>query len=75
VNRFEVIESRVHVHADGRTASIYGAHPGPGFAVKSRGFVVRDNKNGIVGQGKRPYATQAEAQAAAERLSALHNHR
>ena len=63
--RYEVVESLRYAHPDGRTASVYGAHPhfGPGsggWEIQRVGWTVRDNERGTVGCG-RPPMTHAEA--------------
>lgn len=58
----EAIESKHYRHPDGRTASLYGAHPGPGFEVVTKGWTIR-HPDGTEGIGRKPFETQAEAQA------------
>lgn len=67
----KVIPSRRWQNAvTGATASIYGAVPYVGeagdWAIVTVGFSIQ-NDDGTVGQGRPPYATEAEAQAAIDR--------
>ena len=70
--KFEVIESRAWVHTSGRTASVYGACPWvaesdrANWSVVSRGWTVRNPFTGEVGACRKPFATQAEAEAFAD---------
>jgi len=57
----EVTESRHYKHADGRTASVYGAHPGHGFEVVPSGWDIYWTGDGTVGRCKPPFATKEEA--------------
>ena len=65
---YEVIESKRWKHADGRTASLYGAVPylndsdREAWTLETVGFTVRNNKTEAVGIGRAPWKTQAEAQ-------------
>ena len=66
--RFEVIESKHWRNADtGATASIYGANPYRGdtgaWAIETRGWTIRDNKNGTVGMCRKPFASRDDAAA------------
>jgi len=77
MSRFEVIESRVWLHAEsGRKVSIYGAVPyrtsatDEGWAVVPQGFTIRDNHFGTVGCGRPPFATREKAQALADKFNA-----
>lgn len=73
--RYTVIPYRVWLRNDGRRASIYGSLPWASDADKANwslateGYTVRDNKRNTTGLGKPPYATQAEAEAAARALN------
>lgn len=60
---YEVVESRAYVHPDkDYKVSIFGAHPGEGWEVKTTGFTVRNMDNGTYGIGKVPWKTRQEAQ-------------
>lgn len=58
----EVIPSRRYRHPDGRTASIYGAAPGPGFEIETVGWTIK-HPDGTIGIGRAPFTTREEAQA------------
>lgn len=65
--KYEVIESKVWRHDDGRTASIYGAVPFHSererkfWQVETRGWTVRNTKTGVVGVSLPPWKTREEA--------------
>lgn len=68
----KVIPSRRWQHVSGRTASVYGAVPYVSDADKADWEIVTvgysiQNDDGTVGQGRPPYATEAEAQAVLDR--------
>lgn len=64
-----------HNPATGQTASIHGAlpyHGAPGaWRVEQRGFTVYNSQRNTYGCGKPPCATIEDAQALADKLSAL----
>jgi hypothetical protein len=68
--RAEVIESRHYRHPDGRTASIYGCHPGPGFEITANGFDIYWTGDGTVGRCKPPFKTREEAEEYASKFNA-----
>lgn len=74
--RYEVIEYRVWVRDDGATASIFGARPWVNeqersrWEVKTKGWTLRNMRDGSTGCGRPPSATHAEAQALADKLNA-----
>lgn len=68
--RYTIIEARQwHNKTSGRTASIYGAIPwtsqteAANWHIETIGWTVKDNKNGTIGLGRRPFQTFEEAQA------------
>lgn len=74
----EVIESKQWRHADGRTASLYGAVPYTSEADKSNWSVVTVgytwlNDNGTVGLGRVPAKTREEAMEVMERINNRYN--
>ena len=74
LEKYEVIPSRVWERDDGASASIYGSVPWIGDAEKARwsivdqGWTVMNPRTGQVGIGCPPCASQAEAQALADKL-------
>jgi hypothetical protein len=76
MKRYEVIESR-HWKNDrtGATASLYGAVPyqrdakAEGWEVVTTGFTIRDNVEGTVGIGRKPFDTQEEAETVAQTMN------
>lgn len=74
--RYEVIESKVWMRDDGKTASIYGACPyytdaeAARWKVVTRGWTIFDTQSNTVGLGRQPFATKEEAQAKADELNA-----
>ncbi len=68
--RYEPVEARIMSHPDGRIASPYGAHPGPGFRLVSMGWTIRDNLCNTVGLGRKPYASLQEAREVCVLLNA-----
>lgn len=69
--RYEVIPSRqMRNPKTGATASLHGAHPGPGYVLEERGFTIRDNDTGAFGLGRKPFDDRASAQALADDLNA-----
>jgi hypothetical protein len=70
--RYEATESRCWKNArTGMTASIYGAAPytsdadAKDWSVITVGYTVKDNVQGTVGIGRKPFATKAEAETVA----------
>lgn len=67
MNTYDVIESKVWQHDDGRRVSIYGAVPWQGPAQRERwnmvtvGWTVREQRTGQVGIGRKPWATEQDA--------------
>jgi len=76
MQRYEIIPAKRWVHADGRTASIYGAVPytneaeQASWSIQSVGFTIRDNKTNMVGLGRKPFASIDEANAVLTKLGA-----
>lgn len=75
--RYEVIESKRWVNkTTGQTASVFGAVPWTRQSEKSQwsmesvGWTVRDNRNGTVGIGRKPWKSRAQAQAWADEENA-----
>ena len=68
--KYEVIESRAWKNAaSGKLASVYGANPiGPGWAVVSLGWTVRNPHTGEVGACRVPWASKADAEAFAAKV-------
>ena len=71
-----VIKSRVWIHAiSGKTVSPYGSCPWPNdndkpnWSMVDRGWTIQ-NPDGTIGCGRPASATEAEAQALADRLNA-----
>lgn len=69
MSHYTIIESRVWVNAvTGQRASVYGAVPYTSerecgqWALQTVGWTVRNNHNGTVGIGRRPWDTREEAQ-------------
>lgn len=80
--RYEVIESRCWKNSrTNQTASLYGAVPyqfdaeAEGWSVVTVGFTIRDNINGTVGTGRKPFATRAEAETVAQAMEELRQER
>lgn len=66
---FEIIPSKRWVnHETGQTASIYGSVPYVtirdkfNWSIEVRGYTVRNTKTGVVGIGRAPWKTEAEAE-------------
>jgi hypothetical protein len=72
--RYEVVESKLWVRDDGRTASPYGANPWtsdaerPRWTLQVKGWTVRNPHTGEVGVGRTPWANREDA----ERFAAEH---
>ena len=70
--KFEVIPSNAYQRYDGATASVFGAVPWlteaerPRWSIVCKGWTVRNPHTGQVGIGRKPWPTQAEAQAWAD---------
>ena len=66
---YEIIESKRWKHVNGSTASIYGACPWmsesdrKNWSLEIAGYTLRNVKTGVVGIGRKPFATYAEALA------------
>lgn len=66
--RYEVIPYSVHRHISGKTVSIYGAVPWRSdnerkeWETVQLGWTVRNPHTGQVGVGRKPWATQQEAE-------------
>lgn len=66
---FSIIESKCWISNDGRRASLYGSVPWTSEEDKNNwkieivGFTVQHKKTGIVGIGRKPWATYDEAYA------------
>ena len=76
MQRYEIIPAKRWVHADGRTASVYGAVPytseaeQASWSIQSVGFTIRDNKTNTVGLGRTPFKTIEEANAVLTKIGA-----
>lgn len=78
MKRYEVVPSRFWRHVrTAVTASLYGACPWmkeserEDWQIVERGFTVRDNVQGTVGLGRKPFDSEAEALACVARLEGL----
>ena len=56
-----VVEARVWKHPDGRTASVTGAYPGPGYEMKVVGWTIKW-EDGSFGCGRPPWACKPDAE-------------
>ena len=76
--RYTVIPSRAYRHTSGMFASLHGATPWTSEAgradwtLATRGWTVRNERDGTVGIGRVPWASEAEAQAWADAANARH---
>lgn len=71
MNRYEVRPYSMYQHPDGRTASVFGAYPGPGFEIVIVGYTLYNTRTNTYGAYSLPRkATLEQAQALADRLNA-----
>ena len=67
-NHYEIVLSKIWLHESGKTASIYGAVPWVNddevvnWKMLNVGYTVMNKKSGIVGIGRKPWATLEEAE-------------